>query len=597
MNLKKILFHMLTNVNEKSAYSSEIYLEKNSQMLSSNPLKFLTDLAKISFHYGVRNKNNAVKLSGKKESDFTNMYYRHKGVLVFNGLEKYKCIIIDAENTLFYSVLQNDELYKVVQKKNSTEGFFEERKKHDNSGLSINEIYEKINSSLGTNLTPEYELMIYEKNVLKNIYVSEIADMLAANHIKTIPVIRGCYPKEFYQRIFEDRKISFASDIVIALKDGSSYLRFLKELITKTEKENKISTAECTVYSSDYKNCVKPLRRLNYNSIYYYPPKMFYKKYEYSEMRDIKGKIYQNMVSYELFSYKSMKSREYSTIFAYFAPVITDILEKISEAGRENKIVFVGSTDNLIYRLYKKYYDREDKAASTDWSYFLAEYSDDNDIVDKQSKNYSEKWKDIYIKMSSFKYISRDRIEYSLSDKTKEIKEISEKDAVLKKYIKDNLDYCMAELKKSEDTQNNILLVDLTEKNSGGKSFVEAFGKIYPTVNIKYYSWYEELKNSVERQVAASDEIFDSIESVDRILQKDVPVIMKVTNEKISYVYPDISSITANEKMKGAIEKYIEKHLSVSVGEKSTEKFSEHDLNELLKQGNTWLYALGKEGI
>lgn len=114
MNLKKILFHMLTNVNEKSAYSSEIYLEKNSQMLSSNPLKFLTDLAKISFHYGVRNKNNAVKLSGKKESDFTNMYYRHKGVLVFNGLEKYKCIIIDAENTLFYSVLQNDELYKVV---------------------------------------------------------------------------------------------------------------------------------------------------------------------------------------------------------------------------------------------------------------------------------------------------------------------------------------------------------------------------------------------------------------------------------------------------------------------------------------------------
>ena len=67
---KKRFFHMLTNRNEKSAYGSEIYLEKNSDMLSSAPLIFLTDLARISYHYGIRDKDDAVRLSGGKESDF-----------------------------------------------------------------------------------------------------------------------------------------------------------------------------------------------------------------------------------------------------------------------------------------------------------------------------------------------------------------------------------------------------------------------------------------------------------------------------------------------------------------------------------------------
>lgn len=64
---KKRFFHMLTNRNEKSAYGSEIYLEKNSDMLSSAPLIFLTDLARISYHYGIRDKDDAVRLSGGKE--------------------------------------------------------------------------------------------------------------------------------------------------------------------------------------------------------------------------------------------------------------------------------------------------------------------------------------------------------------------------------------------------------------------------------------------------------------------------------------------------------------------------------------------------
>ena len=115
---KKRIFHLLTNINEKSSYSSEIYLEKNSDMLSSAPLNFLMDLARISFHYGISDKDSAVTLSGKKVCDFTNMYYRHKSVLVFKSFGKYKCIIIDVWDTLLYRTLDNDEIYKIVENKN-----------------------------------------------------------------------------------------------------------------------------------------------------------------------------------------------------------------------------------------------------------------------------------------------------------------------------------------------------------------------------------------------------------------------------------------------------------------------------------------------
>lgn len=377
---KKRLFHMLTNINEKSAYGSEIYLEKNSDMLSSAPLSFLADLAKISLHYGIRDKDNAVKLSGRRESDFCHMYYRHKGVLVFKSLEKYKCIIIDVNDALLYCVLKKEHIYKLVQSENKTQDFFEERKKYDGLNLSINEIYEKINHSLGTKLTPECELAIYEKSLLKNTYVAQIVDMLAANHIKTIPVIKGCYDKEIYKKIFEDKKISFGDDIIVQNKDGRDYIRTLKKLINKIEKEYKISAVDCLVYSSDHKGCVKPLRSTNYNSSCYYPPKTFYKKYGFPDTTGIQGEIYKNMTAYELLGYKSMKSKEYGNAFAYFSPVITDILEKISELCEKSRTVFVGSSENIIYTLYKKYYDKNNETAVIEWSHTAYEESDVSEL-------------------------------------------------------------------------------------------------------------------------------------------------------------------------------------------------------------------------
>ena len=46
--------------------------------------------------------------------------------------------------------------------------------------------------------------------------------------------------------------------------------------------------------------------------------------------------------------------------------------------------------------------------------------------------------------------------------------------------------------------------------------------------------------------------------------------------------------------MKGAISKYIERHLETSAGESQCRTFSAHDINELLIHGNECLYALGK---
>ncbi len=545
---KKRFFHMLTNRNEKSAYGSEIYLEKNSDMLSSAPLIFLTDLARISYHYGIRDKDDAVRLSGGKESDFWHMYYRHKGVLVFKSFEKYKCIIIDVKDTLLYSVLKKEQIYKLVQSENKMQGFFEQRKKYDCLNLSINEIYQKINRSLGTELTPEYELEIFKKSILKNTYVAQIVDMLAANHIKTIPVIRGCYDKEFYKKIFEDKKISFGDEIIVQNTYGSSYIKSLKTLINKTEKEYKISMADCLVYSSDYKGCVKPLRRANYNSSCYYPPKSFYKKYGLPDMTGIQGEIYKNMAAYELFGNKSMKSKEYSNAFAYFSPVITDTLEKVSKFGKNHMLVFVGNSENLIYTLYKKYYDKNNESIAIEWSHTAYEESD-----------------------------------------------VSE----LKRYINACMDCSICELKNNMKDQKEIVLVDVTEQNSGGKSLFYMFRELYPDVNVKYYSWYKELIENIEKNVIDNDveKIRDSINSVDRILQKDIPMLLKITDEKILYVYPDMSSLIEKEKLTGAVMRYIEKYLEVSTGVSEAERFSNRDMTEILKCGNAGLYALGRGGI
>ena len=600
---KKRLFHMLTNINANAAYSSEIYLEKNSDKLSSDPFRFLTDLARISYHYGIKNKNDAVKLSGKRECDFTNIYYRHKGTLVFKSLEKYKCIIVDVEQTLFYKVLKNEDIYRIVQQKNKTDGFLEERKKYDSSGMFIEKIYESINQTLGAELTPEYELKAYEKSVLKNNYISEIVDMLAANHIKTILVIRGCYQKEFYQELFKHKKISFSDDIVVTGVNGSGYIRFLKNLIKRVEKENKISAAECLVYSSNHKNCVKPLRSANFNSAYYYPAKMFYKKFDYPDMQYIQGEIYKNIVSYELYGCKSMKSKEYGAIFAYFAPVITDILEKISEYGRKNKIIFVGSNENIIYRLYKKYYNRGNEILTIDWSYFMAEHSADYAFFEDGNRVCKEKWNDIYDRMPSINDIPKDRIKYSLGDNKKDDAFNEKNTQYIDAYIRDSLDYFMEEMRESNKSncgQNEAVIVDLTEQSSGGSSFLRKLKVVYPDLKTVYYSWYKEMTENIKNSSERNDDLIkssDSIKYIDRILQRDVPVLLKISGEKISYVYPGISSITAYEKMEGALGKYIEKHLAVSTGISQADRFSVHDINEILRKGNAWLYVLCRGGI
>ena len=229
-------------------------------------------------------------------------------------------------------------------------------------------------------------------------------------------------------------------------------------------------------------------------------------------MRDIQGKIYENIVSYELFGYKNMKSREYSAIFAYLAPVITDILENIFKYGKDKKIIFIGSNENMIYRLYKRYYDFKDDALITDWSYFMAEYSESRE-ADK-FKSYKENLREIYENMPSLRCIPDDRILYSLesesgedmaSDKKRNSDTGSEKVGFTyaEKYMKASLDYYLEELKKEGKERNDILVVDLTEKNSGGGSFLKVFKNVYPYINVAYYSWYKEITN----MAADSEEI------------------------------------------------------------------------------------------
>ena len=105
------------------------------------------------------------------------------------------------------------------------------------------------------------------------------------------------------------------------------------------------------------------------------------------------------------------------------------------------------------------------------------------------------------------------------------------------------MDCSICELKNNMKDQKEIVLVDVTEQNSGGKSLFYMFRELYPDVNVKYYSWYKELIENIEKNVIDNDveKIRDSINSVDRILQKDIPMLLKITDEKILYVYPDMS--------------------------------------------------------
>lgn len=204
IDLKKVMFHALTNVNEDVSYYGEIYLEKNERWIMKKPIAFTWNLLKIRMHYRNRKQTKRLRLKGMGLVDMRRIYYRHQSSVIARSLMRYQKMIADIWGSLLVPLLEEDFLYEVVEKKLEVTGFAKIRKKYQNNQIPITEIYSKISAELHVQLTPDLELMLVKKTVQTNAYIKEVFEALSTAQIPIIGVIQSCYPKELFLEILQE---------------------------------------------------------------------------------------------------------------------------------------------------------------------------------------------------------------------------------------------------------------------------------------------------------------------------------------------------------------------------------------------------------
>lgn len=213
IDLKKVMFHALTNVNADVSYYGEIYLEKNNRWIMTRPMTFVWNLLKIRIHYRKKKQTHSLRLTGMNVVDMRKIYYRHQSSVTARSLMRYKHMILDVWGSLLVPLLEEDSLYEAIEKKLEVKGFAKVRKKYQNNQISIEEIYSKISRELHLQLTPDLELSIVKQTVQINAYIKEVLEAISTNHIPMIGVINSCYPREIFLEILKEKGIPFLTEV------------------------------------------------------------------------------------------------------------------------------------------------------------------------------------------------------------------------------------------------------------------------------------------------------------------------------------------------------------------------------------------------
>lgn len=584
MNIKKMIFHTFTNHGGEVSYYGEAYLVKCGSMAARKPFKFAWNLMKINFHYGIAKSKAPLNLSGIKEKDINQVYSRLKLTQNMRIMLDYKHLITDLWGSLLKPVLSGEALYKILEDDLQIEGFAKARKKFDDKKLPIEEIYNKIEKEVQKPVSPDLEIEMVSDAVIVNPYVLEILDTVAANHTSITAVIDSSYPEEMFNDLLKKNMICCISELVTTSQKKKNIGKLVSEYVRKYKKEEKGYGKSVRIFASDYDKYILKQRRKGNTATYYPAPEYFLKRNNIPDFKSSFGELYRMVEGNLNYSRPLLRSDTYQTSVLYLAPVIYGFLQEVLEKADERKIVFIGSSEHMIVKYFNKYMGN---AHVIEWSYLVA----------NQPKK-SDDWDEVFRCMPFLDKISADRIAFGLGFTAPAYKLERAKSDFMKawresrsgksdNYIEES-NSIKSYLESFLNDKESVFFVDLTENDMAGKSLLKKLKEYNICPDYDYFSIHDYFEESdMEESVKIRLE-----ELIQNILQMELPVLLKIGEDKLSFAQAPMVPTEEKERLSGGINEYIRIMSNLTYKNKSIPKITVDEAVKLLLSGETSIQRL-----
>ena len=584
MNIKKMIFHTFTNHGGEVSYYGEAYLVKCGSMAARKPFKFAWNLMKINFHYGIAKSKAPLNLSGIKEKDINQVYSRLKLTQNMRIMLDYKHLITDLWGSLLKPVLSGEALYKIMEDDLQIEGFAKARKKFDDKKLPIEEIYNKIEKEVQKPVSPDLEIEMVSDAVIVNPYVLEILDTVASNHTSITAVIDSSYPEEMFNDLLKKNMICCISELVTTSQKKKNIGKLVSEYVRKYKKEEKGYGKSVRIFASDYDKYILKQRRKGNTATYYPAPEYFLKRNNIPDFKSSFGELYRMVEGNLNYSRPLLRSDTYQTSVLYLAPVIYGFLQEVLEKADERKIVFIGSSEHMIVKYFNKYMGN---AHVIEWSYLVA----------NQPKK-SDDWDEVFRCMPFLDKISADRIAFGLGFTAPAYKLERAKSDFMKawresrsgksdNYIEES-NSIKSYLESFLNDKESVFFVDLTENDMAGKSLLKKLKEYNICPDYDYFSIHDYFEESdMEESVKIRLE-----ELIQNILQMELPVLLKIGEDKLSFAQAPMVPTEEKERLSGGINEYIRIMSNLTYKNKSIPKITVDEAVKLLLSGETSIQRL-----
>lgn len=587
MNIKKMIFHALTNFNGEISYYGEVYLTRCGNMAGTKPFLFAWNIMKINFHYGIAKSKEPLKLSGIKNNDIDQIYNRLKLTQNMRIMLDYKHLITDLWGSLLKPVLSGEALYKILEDDLQIEGFAKARKKFDDKKLPIEEIYNKIEKEVQKPVSPDLEIEMVSDAVIVNPYVLEILDTVAANHTSITAVIDSSYPEEMFNDLLKKNMICCISELVTTSQKKKNIGKLVSEYVRKYKKEEKGYGKSVRIFASDYDKYILKQRRKGNTATYYPAPEYFLKRNNIPDFKSSFGELYRMVEGNLNYSRPLLRSDTYQTSVLYLAPVIYGFLQEVLERADERKIVFIGSSEHMIVKYFNKYMGN---AHVIEWSYLVA----------NQPKK-SDDWDEVFRCMPFLDKISADRIAFGLgftapsyklerarSDFMKAWRESRSSHGDKEDNYVEESNAIKSYLESFLQDKEQVFFVDLTEKDMGGKSLLEKLKEYNINIDYEYFSIHSYLDES-----NMADPVKMRLEElIQNIMQMELPVLLRIDKDKISFAQAPMVPTEEKDRLYGGINEYIRIMSGITYKNQSVPKITADEVMKLLLSGETSIQRL-----
>lgn len=571
-NLKKKLFHFLTNGNEDVSYYSEVYLEKYSNTFYNQPLTFLMNLMKIRYYNTIGKSKTDWKLKGTKNKNFQGIYYRHNSYNVAKTLMKYGHVYVNVIGMLLFPICSKETLYKMLEREYGIKGFASVRKELEDETKSIDWIYEEISEKMGQGVTPEKEMNFVKKVWLINPYILEILDAVAANHIPITVIENSSYGSGFFKELLEYHGVSYLKEIVTSAVDGKPAVKGAVDRMKQAEKQMYDKEYKSVFFSQDFEGFIRPLRKKQMSAIYSPSPLRFCEKLGLPNSSMAFGDIHKRMAALGMYA-GGTHSEHFRILYCYLAPIVYEIISYIERESVGKKILFLGNSENVIFQVYERV---KGNATCVESSYLAF-----------QNPTKDEDWYRVLSVMPSLCNYTAEALTYDTEKPLEEYIVKKQWDRFLKEWSelpksKQDRKVCTEYLEAWFGEDKDVLVVDVTE---GTKCIEECIRFLSPKKrNVDYITWKDCIKNDSNHE-----ELKECYDILDCIFQMDGPILANISTEKFSFIQPKKIANEKKELLYAVMESYCRQCNEIrQVGDRVFSFTPEYMFD---------LFSVGKEGI